>query len=325
MGAGRSSAPAERVLAIDIGGSKLAAGFVDRAGALTERCQVPTDAGDGAEQALDRALSLGEELLGDGSGGAAGGGARGGDPVALGLSTNGLTREDGVELAPAVPGWDRLQIPSRLRERFPGLATAILNDVKAATLAELRWGALRDVREGLYVNLGTGVAAGIVTGGNLCYGANGAAGEIGYLAPTPQAAHARRLDEALLEERLGGRGVARWASAELGRPVTMAELFAAGSDDRARELRDRLVDEIGFWVANVAVVVDPQRVALGGGLMRAASSLCGEVAAAIARVGPFSVEVVPARFGAESSLLGAGAIAFDVLDGSRRLEGVRPV
>jgi glucokinase len=298
---------AERVLAIDIGGTKLAAGLVDRAGGVSQRREVATDPAAGAQSALDRALSLGEQLIGE----------RGGAP-ALGLSTNGLTREDGVALAPAVPGWSALRIPARLRERFPGLPTAILNDVKAATLAELRWGALRGIRDGLYLNLGTGIAAGIVVGGQLCQGANGAAGEIGYLAPSPAAVDRRRPGEALLEERLGGRGVATWASAELGRPVTMADLFVPESgDERLARLRGRLLEEICFWVANVAVVLDPQRVAVGGGLMRAASSLCAQIERAIARVGPFAVGVVPARFGAESSLLGAGAIAFDALENSR--------
>jgi len=283
--------PAQRVLAIDIGGTKLAAGLVDRAGTLSHRREAATDAAGGAEPALDRALALGAGLLGE----------IGGSP-ALGLSTNGLTR-DGVALAPAVPGWSALRIPARLRERFPGLPTAILNDVKAATLAELRWGALREVRDGLYVNLGTGFAAGIVVDGRLAHGANGAAGEIGYLAPAPDAVDRRRPGEALLEERLGGRGVAEWASAELGRPATMADLFEPDPGD-----------ELCFWVANVAIVLDPQRIAVGGGLMRAASSLCYRIERAITRAGPFTVEVVPARFGAESSLLGAGAIAFDALD-----------
>jgi predicted NBD/HSP70 family sugar kinase len=304
----RGSAP--RVVAVDIGGTKLAAALVHRSGVLSGRREIPTGAGDGAARVLDRALALAEELLAGPAGPAA-------DQTALGLSTNGLTTEDGVALAPAVPGWSQLRIPAALRRRFPGVATAILNDVKAATLAELRWGALRGVSEGLYVNLGTGVAAGIVTGGRLALGANGAAGEIGYVAPSLAAIVHRRPGEALLEERLGGRGVATWASAELGRPVTMAELFAAANDNaRARELRDRLIAEICFWVANVAVVLDPQRIAVGGGMMRAQSSLCAEIEQAVARVGPFAVEVVPARFGAESSLLGAGAIAFDRLDGS---------
>jgi glucokinase len=163
----------------------------------------------------------------------------------------------------------------------------------------------------LYVNLGTGVAAGIVTGGELQLGAHGAAGEIGYIAPTLESVANRRPDEALLEERIGGRGVATWASVELGHAVTMAALMAAPEHTPEAELRERLLREIGFWVANVTVVLDPEVVVLGGGIMRAASDLCHRLELAIASTGPFPVKVVPARFGPESSLLGAGAIALD--------------
>lgn len=294
----------DQVLAIDIGGTKLASAIVTPFGELLAHEQIDTRAADGAERVLARALDLAATVAAKRADGAPG-------LKAVGLSTNGLTSEDGVTLAPAVPGWSDLRIPTALRDAFPGLPSAILNDVKAAALAELRWGAMRGRTTALYVNLGTGFAAGIVTGGELQPGAHGAAGEIGYIAPTLESVATRRPDEALLEERIGGRGVATWASVELGHPVTMAALMAAPEHTPEAELRERLLREIGFWVANVTVMLDPEVVVVGGGIMRAASDLCRRLELAIAGTGPFPVEVVPARFGPESSLLGAGAIALD--------------
>jgi glucokinase len=86
-----------------------------------------------------------------------------------------------------MPGWSRLRIPALLRERFPDMAISVMNDVKAATMAEMTWGALRGISHGLYFNLGTGIAAGIVAGGEILVGAHGAAGEIGYILPGREA------------------------------------------------------------------------------------------------------------------------------------------
>lgn len=298
-----SASGLDEVLALDIGGTKLAAGVVDAAGRLRDRRVIATQRTAGAPTVLGHALGLVEEL-------AAAERRAGRTPRALGVSSNGLTREDGVDLAPAVGGWEKLRIPAELRRRFPGLRTCIVNDVKAATAAEVAWGALRGVSEGLYVNLGTGLAVGIVSGGRLRQGAHGSAGEIGYIVPSLEALAERRPGQAVLEERVGGRGVEDWTEGELGRRVTAAELLElAQHDPRARQLHERLLGEIALWVANVAVVVDPSRVVLGGGMVRSAEALCARVRDTIATVAPFAAEVCLAHFGAESALLGAGAVA----------------
>lgn len=291
------------VLALDIGGTKLAAGVVDATGGIRERRTIATDRAAGAERVLERALGLVQELLAVDHGGA-------GPPRALGMSTHGLTREDRVDLAPTTEGWAGLRIPSELRRHFPQLRAWIVNDVKAATLAEMRWGALRGVSDGLYVNLGTGFAVGIVSDGRLVQGSNGAAGEVGYLVASLDQLAARRPGQALLEERIGGRGVELWTERELGRSVTVAQLLERSRHDpRARHLWQRLLDEIALWVANLAIVVDPACIVLGGGLVRSASELCQRTQEMVTSVAPFPVPVRMAHFGAESALLGAGAVA----------------
>ena len=93
------------------------------------------------------------------------------------------------------------------------------NDVNAAAAAELRWGALRGVDIGLYVNLGTGLAAALVVGGRVVPGAHGAAGEIGYLLVDPAASpRLRRRSRAAGGTRLRQRRWPRSGSALLGRP-----------------------------------------------------------------------------------------------------------
>jgi predicted NBD/HSP70 family sugar kinase len=88
--------------------------------------------------------------------------ASGGDVRAIGVSTMGRTRADRADPAPNVAGWTDLAISSMIEEAFPTLPAAFGNDVKLAALAGLTWGALASVACGVYLNLGTGIAAALV-------------------------------------------------------------------------------------------------------------------------------------------------------------------
>ena len=292
-----------RIVCLDIGGTKLASAAVAADGSIHGHQVIPTDAAEGAEAVLDRAMALLHEVL-------AGEQREGRIPAALGISTNGLTRPDGVDLAPSVPGWSRLRIPSRLRREFPDMPCAIVNDVKAGAEAELAWGELRGIGTGLYLNFGTGAAAAIISGGQVIQGAHGAAGEIAYLLPDAEGLDHVQPGETPLEELIGGRGVARWASAELGRPVTMAEIITSAGAGETRGLYDRLTKLIALWTVNLTIMVDPERVVVGGGLVRAgAEPVLNQLRAALGKAAPFAAEIRRARFGADSALVGAGAVA----------------
>src|SRR5580698_3216178 len=167
---------APRIAGLDIGGTKLASAIIAADGSIHGHQVIPTAAADGAETVLDRAVALLHGVLASEQ-------RERGTPAALGLSSNGLTRPDGVDLAPAVPGWSQLRIPARLAREFPGLPCAIVNDLKAGAEAELAWGELRGISTGLYLNFGTGVGATIISGGQVMQGANGAAGEIACRMP----------------------------------------------------------------------------------------------------------------------------------------------
>jgi glucokinase len=296
------------VLALDMGGTKLAAAAVRSDGSVRSRRVTGTRPGDGADRAIERALDLAatvREEQGAGEG-----------LSALGVSTKGLTGEDGV-LISGMPGWSSLRIPGRLRGRFPDLAVSIMNDVKAATLAEMTWGALQGVTYGVYVNLGTGIAAGIVAGGEILEGAHDAAGEIGYLIPgrealgrTEQVGTVREDMAAPLEQLVGGLAVPSRADRELGVELTMEQLVEQSSQDgKAAALLDDILSELALWIVNVAVVVDPERVVIGGGFLRSPLDLCSRIRKVFDQAAVFSPDVQPAHFGADSAFVGAGALA----------------
>ena len=232
------------VIALDIGGTKIASAIGDAGGELRGWRTLPTEADRGAEQVLCSAIALAKEVLAEER-------ASGGDVCAVGVSTMGLTRVDHVDLAPNVPGWEDLAIPAAIEEAFPTLPARFGNDVKLAALAELTWGALAGVDCGIYVNLGTGIAATLVIDGRVVEGAHGAAGEVGYWLTDGSATPLMAADGAVpTEEALGGRGIARQSATLFGRPVEVAELVVlARHDPRAEALLNHLWDEIGTLIA----------------------------------------------------------------------------
>jgi predicted NBD/HSP70 family sugar kinase len=292
------------VLGIDFGGTKIALATATLDGGPLDSDRLDTDAGRGATQAVDRAVTRAEELMADTAR------SEGGRCVAVAAVSPGIVYEDRVALAPNVPGWQELELPALLRDRFDGARSAVGTDVKAAAVAELRWGSLRGADPAILLILGTGIAAAIVAGGQVIEGANGAAGEIGYSLRGERdrtgAAHGR----APLEEFAGGRAIGERASELLGERVTAAEVFDH-PDPRARELLDAALDALAVQVANMAIALDPARIAVGGGLMSRADAVLGALERRLAAAAPFPPELVPAEFIHDGPLRGAIALALD--------------
>jgi len=295
------------VLAIDVGGTKIAVATADLDGRPLERRVLPTEAERGAPLALRRALAEAAGLVS----------RREGRCLGAGVASPGVIRPDHVDLVPTLPGWERLALQDVLREGLGLECVAVGNDVKAAAEAEARWGSLRGADPALFVSLGTGLAAAVVAGGRVMTGAHGAAGEVGYslrgVGDDAGVAEGR----APLEEFAGGAGIGRRGSQLLGRTLSAAEVFAlAEKDARARELVEETLAELAVHVANWAVLVDPGRIAVGGGLMRSADVVLGALGSRLGRAVPFPPELVAARFVEDGALRGAIALVLDALEGN---------
>jgi predicted NBD/HSP70 family sugar kinase len=290
------------VLGIDFGGTKIALATATLDGEPMESDRLETEAGSGAIQAVDRALARGEELV------AAAAGNGGGRCVAVSAVSPGIVFEDHVALAPNVPGWQELRLPALLRERFGTAHAAVGTDVKAAAVAELRWGSLRGADPAILLILGTGLAAAIVVGGEVLRGANGAAGEIGYSLRGGSDQSGAADGRAPLEEFAGGRAIGERASELLGTPMSAADVFEH-SDPRARELVKSALDAIAVQVANMAIAIDPARIAVGGGLMSQQGAVLEAIERRLREAAPFVPELVPAEFIHDGPLRGAIALA----------------
>nr|WP_237535853.1 ROK family protein [Streptomyces sp. SID3343] len=299
---------------MDIGGTKTAVATATAAGESLAACRVATrEPGEDMTHALDRLLRIARDQVAA----ATGEGRR--EVVAVGLVCPGTVTASGVALSPNLPGIENVDVLALARASFGGVPVVVANDVKAAGLAEARTGALVAADPGLFVNLGTGVAAALTVGGRVVGGARGVAGEIGYgLAP----GHA---DDPDLESIIGGgpliaRTQARYALTGHGLPPDAVAVLTS-PDPRLREIADHALDVLAGHVLNLYLTLDPARIAFGGGLMAASDRILDVLRSFVSTHCPggpdMSDVIVPARYIHDGALRGAVALAWDAAAGER--------
>ncbi|MFD0638123.1 ROK family protein [Catenulispora yoronensis] len=238
-----------------------------------------------------RTLLRGQGLPGTGVAGRprlAGAGRPGREPLAVGVSTIGIPRENGVDLAPNIPGWAELALAQEVQDAFPDSEIRVETDVKAAARVEAVEGALRDADPGLYLNLGTGLAVALVAGGEVVAGRNGASGEIGYNLRSVADVGAAAGQRSILEDGVSGIGLLARARELVPGATGAKDLFAAVStDERAAAVLKEFTDELAFHLVNLAIALDPARIAVGGGMVRSWAALHGPLRRALDAAVPF--------------------------------------
>ena len=289
------------VLGLDFGGTKIAGAVCDMTGFRLGSMTIDTRATDGAQTSLERGLLAARSLLDT---------SAGGRPLAaVGACTIGIPSENGISLAPTIPGWGALVLDRELRRVFEGAEIRLATDVKAAAQAEAEWGALVGCDPGIYLNLGTGLAVAIVANGAVVAGSHGAAGEIGY--------NLRHLTDVgqLLDDRLPLEGaVSGMALTGAARNVFPTAESAAAVFERAADnpwvarLVTDFIAELSYHLVNLAIAVDPARIVVGGGMVRSWDQLYGGLREALDAAVPFPPDLVRADFPFDAPLMGALAL-----------------
>jgi glucokinase len=288
------------VLGVDFGGTKIALALCDLDGRWLAEKVLPTCPADGGDAVLARGLSAGRALLTTID--------EGYQLAGVGVSTIGTPLDSGVELAPAIPGWEHVALGRSVEAAF-AVPVKMATDVKAAATAEARWGALAGADPAIYLNLGTGLAAAIVVGGCALAGAHGASGEIGYNLVGRRSIGLAGGPRRMLEDTVSGMGLAAAGSRLFGRPVTARDIFeAAEVDPKADALVSKFIGELSLHLVNLAIAIDPARIAVGGGIARCWGRLRGPLEQALKSGVPFAPELVLAAYPFNASLVGAVAL-----------------
>jgi glucokinase len=296
------------VLGMDFGGTKIALAVCDLDGRCRGDHQLPTSPEEGADAVLARGISAARALLGPFE--------KSARLAAVGISTIGIPLENGVELAPAIPGWENIALVRSIEGAF-GVPVIAATDVKAAATAEFRWGALAGFNPAIYINLGTGLGAAIVADGRVMTGAHGASGEIGYNLVDSSHVGVEIGTRPMLEDTVSGMGLAASGSRYLGRTVTAGQIFhAAPSDPDLDSMVDILIAEFCPHLVNLVIAIDPARVAVGGGMARSWERLQGPLEQALKSGVPFPPELVMATYPFDAPLVGALALGAEAAGAS---------
>jgi glucokinase len=296
------------VLAIDIGGTKLAAALVDRCGAVSHRCQVvtePTAAGCGHElwATLDGLI---DEVVGDTA------------VAGVGLGCGGPMDWAAGAVSPLnIPAWRAYPLRQRLCARFPAVPVRLHNDAIAMAVGEHWCGSGRGSDSFLGVVVSTGVGGGLVLGGGVLSGETGNAGHVGHVVVDPDGPDCACGGRGCLEAIARGPAVVRWALDNGWQPADeeadgRALVSAAHNGDRvAVAAFERAGEAIGIAVASTAHLLELDRVAVGGGLSNAGDLLFGPARIAFASHARMAFaarcEIVPAELGGDAGLIGAAA------------------
>jgi glucokinase len=295
-------------IGVDVGGTKILAGVIDRSGRVGDTVEIPTPTEsqdvllEGLESVIQRLMHHGPAAIGIGL------------PCNLDRRTGVAFRATNLPLRDLDPrGW--------AAGRFD-LPVAVENDGNAATLAEWRLGAGRDVDNLVMLTLGTGVGGGLVLDRTLYRGW----AEVGHVVVD--------FDGVRCQGNCHGRGhlegvVSGHAADAVGRELfghgadgaTLVERARAG-DERALAALDRMGRLLGAAIGSLVNLFDPELIVVGGGFGAAAGELLLEPARASAAreaIQPADerIRIVPAELGGEAGLVGAALVGFDALDGMR--------
>src|SRR5918995_5984019 len=317
----RRTMDAQRVIAVDLGGTKLLAGVVDADGVVVRRTVRPTTR-TGENELLAEVEGAVAELIEDGVG-----------AIGVGIPSRIDQRAGRAVASVNVPLSD-VELPARLRERFD-LPAAIENDANAAALAEHRYGAGRGTNHMVMLTLGTGIGGGLILDGRLYRGAVGAAAELGHMTidldgprcqgTCPGLGHLEAYASGRATDKLARETAAARPDGDLGRAAAagrevdarlVVELAADGPGD-ARDILEQVGFYLGIGIASFVEIFNPEVVVLGGGFARAGDLLFEPARRVVAErtLSPARdvVRIVPALLGVEAGLIGAGLVGFEAL------------
>lgn len=304
--------PVKYVAALDIGGSSIKSALLTRDGRQLLGQRHPTRREEGPQAVLQRALAQAEGIV------ARGVAAHGAPPLAMGVAALGLVDSgSGTVVFAANVGWRNLALRSLLAERL-GLPVTVAHDVGAGGIAEGALGAGRGCHDFLFAAIGTGIGGAVVIDGRPYQGARGRAGEIGHIVVWPGGSPCVCGGRGCLETVSSASAVARRYALLGGKPgATAADVcVAVATDPRARAVWEEAVSGLADALVTYATLMDPDRVVIGGGLALAGEALFQPLRSAVAQRCTLAhpPTVVPAGLGDGAALIGAGLLAWDLVE-----------
>ena len=271
------------IFGIDIGGTTVKCGLFTAQGELLEKWEIPTSREDaGANVLPDVAAAVLDKMKEKNIAKE--------DVAGIGVGVPGPVRDDGTVLKCANLGWGITSVNTIL-QKLTGLKVRVANDANVAALGEMWKGGGRGFDDVIMITLGTGVGGGVIVGGRIVAGSNGAGGEIGHIIINPAETDVCGCGgHGHLEQYASATGIVRMAKKRLAADdsstalreyseLTAKVIFdcAKQKDKVACELVDMLGSYLALALTHVAATVDPQVFVIGGGVSKAGQILLDAV------------------------------------------------
>jgi predicted NBD/HSP70 family sugar kinase len=300
----RFNPTARLILAADVGATHLSVALTDLTGEILDRSTMKLNIAEGPEAVLDAVVRTGRALL------------KSARRSMKGLAGTGVGLPGPVEHStgrpnhpPIMPGWDAYDVVGRLSRELAG-TVLVDNDVNIMALGEHAT-AYADVEHLLFVKVATGIGAGVISGGRLHRGAQGAAGDIGHIQTPGHTELCRCGNTGCLEAVAAAPAIASRLGLKAATSRDIVELVRAGNTAATQAVR-QAGREIGTVLAAAVSLLNPSVIVVGGSLSQAGDSLLAGIREAIyARSLPLAttdLRVVTSRTGQDAALRGAATL-----------------
>ncbi|MBV9270216.1 MAG: ROK family protein [Candidatus Eremiobacteraeota bacterium] len=309
-----------KAIGVDLGGSHTTAAVVQEDGKIGSQHELDIE-----DRTFDAVIDAVECVVKD-----AVKAAKGDDLAGLGVGSPGnIDLETGVVRYSPNFQWNDVPLGPRLRERFPSLPVYVANDARCATLGEYTFGSGRDTKNFVLLTLGTGIGGGIVSEGQLLIGNMAGAGEIGHHQIRPADGFICACGKiGCFEAQASGTGLIRHAFAiapsfprsmllqkspeKLGSKAIRKA--AQAGDQHAAAAWNRYVNDLALGLANIIAFVNPEVIALGGGVSSAGDFMTEGVLPIVdsltTMVPKHTTRIVTATLGNDAGQVGAATVAF---------------
>jgi len=301
-------------IGIDIGGTKISAGVVDSSGNLIDSSKCSTPA-EGGKELISSVVNLVKELN------------KKHEIKGIGISIAALISSDYGTIvgAPNIANLSKLNFVNEIKEEFK-LPIIVENDANAAMWAEFKFGNAKGLNPVMFFIIGTGVGGGLVIDGKLFKGANGIGAEFGHMCVVPNGLLCGCGSKGCIEQYASGGALIRYANESLlANPDKSEEVLSFGEgklsgtaltkaakagNELALAAFSKQADWLGLACASYSLIIDPQAIIIGGGVVDAGELFLAPVRAAMRKHMPFAESHVPpkiiaAKFGNDAGLIGA--------------------
>lgn len=258
----------------DIGGTTCKLGFFDTDGTLLDKWEIKTNTENGGERILQDVAEAVENKL-------AQKGISKDDVQGIGIGVPGPVGSDGIVHRCVNLGWGVVNVAEELG-RLTDLTVRVGNDANVAALGEMWQGGAKGCRDAVMVTLGTGVGGGVIVDGKIVAGVIGAGGEIGHITVRSDEVEPCNCGKyGCLEQYASATGIVRMAKQKMAKTseenalrkysnLSAKNVFdeAKIGNEAAREIVEEVCGILGAALSNIACVVNPEVIVIGGGVSK---------------------------------------------------------